>query len=50
MSLNRALLIAAVICLAVAFIITVGWVDAEGNARDAWAIGGLTLWAGSGLP
>lgn len=50
MTLNRILLIAAVVCLSVAFIITVGWVDAEGNARDGWLIGGFVLFAGSFLP
>lgn len=50
MTLNRALLIAAVIVLAVAFIITVGWVDAAGNARDGWMIGGLLAFVASFLP
>lgn len=50
MTLNRALLIAAVVCLVVAWIITVGWVDAEGSARDGWLVGGLALFAGSFVP
>lgn len=50
MTLNRALLIACVICLAVAFIITVGWVDADGDARDGWLVGGLGLGFASFLP
>lgn len=50
MTINRALLIAAVVAFVVAFIITVGWVDAEGDARDGWLVGGFVLFAGSFLP
>lgn len=50
MTLNKLLLIAAVICLAIAFVITAGWVNAEGDARDAWLIGGIGLGFGSFLP
>lgn len=48
-TIARLVLLVAVFCLGVAFIITAGWVDAAGDARDAWLIGGLALFAGSFL-
>lgn len=48
-TIARLVQLAAVFCLGVAFIITAGWVDAEGNARDCWLVGGLALFAGSFL-
>lgn len=48
MTLNKVLLVAAVLCLAVAFILTVGWVD--GSNPSAWGYGGFTLGFASFLP
>lgn len=50
MTLNRVLLVAAVVCLTVALIVTVGWVSVEGDDRDGWLVGGLALFAASFLP
>lgn len=50
LNLNKILLIAAVLCLLVAWLLTVGWLDATGNARDGWLVGGLALGFGSFLP
>lgn len=52
MTLNRVLLVLAVVCLVVAFIVTAGFggVHSDVQARDEWLIGGLALFAASFLP
>ena len=50
LTLNKILLIVAVLCLAIAWLLTVGGLEAEGNARDAWLVGGLTLGFASFIP
>lgn len=49
LNLNRILMVAALICLVVAWIITVGWVSAAGDARDGWLVGGLALFVAAHL-
>lgn len=49
-TLNKIILLVAVICLAVAFIITAGWVDGHGNDRDVWFTLGVLLGFASFLP
>lgn len=45
--LSRALVIAAVVCYAIALAIAAEWVTAAGNARDVWFLLGTLLFAGS---
>lgn len=45
----KVLLVVSVVCLAVALVVTLGWVDAAGNARDGWLVGGLLAYVGSVL-
>jgi hypothetical protein len=49
-TINKLLVVLALVALVVAWIITVGWVDAAGNARDGWLTGGLALFVASFIP
>lgn len=50
LTISFVLLLVGVFCIAVAELLTLGWVDAEGNARDCWFIGGVLMSFASFLP
>lgn len=41
LTVGRACAYVAAACFVVAFVVTKSWVDAAGDARDAWALAGF---------